>query len=64
MAFIIEQAGGKACDGFNRIMELDMKELHQRTPLFIGSYDMVETASSFMAKYSSQDELIMTNPIA
>jgi fructose-1,6-bisphosphatase I len=36
MAFIVEQAGGKASDGFNRIMELQPTELHER--LFCGSY--------------------------
>ena len=52
MAFIIEQAGGKATDGNGRIMELPIKELHQRTPLFIGSPAMVEKAMEFMAKYN------------
>jgi fructose-1,6-bisphosphatase I len=53
LAFIVEQAGGKATDGFHRIMELDIKELHQRTPLFLGSADMVEMACDYMKKYSS-----------
>ncbi|MFL5754576.1 MAG: class 1 fructose-bisphosphatase [Bacteroidia bacterium] len=48
LAFIIEQAGGKATDGKNRIMEINVKELHQRTPLFIGSSDMVDKAMEFM----------------
>lgn len=48
LAFIIEQAGGKATDGKNRIMELPITELHQRTPLFIGSPDLVEKAMEFM----------------
>ena len=52
LAFIIEQAGGKATDGFKRILELDMKELHQRTPLFLGSADMVDMAGEYMKKYS------------
>lgn len=52
LAFIIEQSGGKATDGFRRIMELDMKQLHQRTPLFIGSTNMVDMACEFMKKYS------------
>lgn len=54
LAFIIEQAGGKATTGSKRIMELDIKELHQRTPLFIGSSDMVDTAMEFMAKYTAE----------
>lgn len=48
MAFIAEQAGGKASDGFNRIMELKPTELHQRVPFFCGSYNMVEKAEEFM----------------
>lgn len=48
MAFIAEQAGGKASDGFNRIMEIQPTELHQRVPFFCGSYNMVEKAEEFM----------------
>ncbi|PKP27064.1 MAG: class 1 fructose-bisphosphatase [Bacteroidetes bacterium HGW-Bacteroidetes-2] len=50
MAFIVEQAGGKASDGFNRIMEIQPSELHQRVPFFCGSKNMVEKAEEFMAK--------------
>lgn len=52
LAFIIEQAGGKATNGFERILETPVKELHQRTPLFIGSGQMVDMAMDFMAKHS------------
>ncbi len=45
LAFIVEQAGGKATDGTTRIMELKPTELHQRCPLFIGSKAMVEAAT-------------------
>lgn len=54
LAFIVEQAGGKATDGKVRILEKDLKELHQRTPLFLGSSDMVDKAMEFMAKYSEE----------
>lgn len=50
MAYIAEQAGGKASDGFQRIMDIDPKELHQRVPFFCGSKEMVEKAEEFMAK--------------
>jgi fructose-1,6-bisphosphatase I len=50
MAFIAEQAGGKASDGYRRIMEIEPKELHQRVPFFCGSKEMVEKAEEFMAK--------------
>ena len=54
LAFIVEQAGGKATDGKTRIMEKDIKELHQRTPLFLGSSEMVDKVMEFMAKYSEE----------
>lgn len=40
-AFIVEVAGGKATDGSMPILEIQPKELHQRTPLFIGSTGMM-----------------------
>lgn len=50
MAFIAEQANGKASDGFTRIMEIEPKELHERVPFFCGSPKMVEKAEEFMAR--------------
>jgi fructose-1,6-bisphosphatase I len=52
LAYIIEQAGGKATTGGKRILEVPVKELHQRTPLFLGSSEMVDVAMEFMTKYS------------
>lgn len=49
MAFLVEQAGGKASNGFQRIMEIQPTELHQRVPFFCGSKAMVEKAEEFMA---------------
>jgi fructose-1,6-bisphosphatase I len=48
LAFIAEQAGGKASDGFRRIMDIVPTSLHERTPLFIGSTEMVERAEALM----------------
>jgi len=50
MAFIVEQAGGKASDGFSRIMEITPTALHERAPFFCGSYNMVEKIEEFMHK--------------
>jgi fructose-1,6-bisphosphatase I len=52
MAFLAEQANGKASNGFSRIMEMQPTELHQRAPFFCGSIRMVEKAEEFMAKYA------------
>jgi fructose-1,6-bisphosphatase I len=48
MAFIVEQAGGRATNGSQRIMEIEPTELHQRTPIFIGSEEMVLEAESYI----------------
>ncbi len=48
MAFIAEQAGGKASNGFERILDIEPTELHQRVPFFCGSQTMVEKAEEFM----------------
>ena len=50
MAFIAEQAGGKASDGYNRIMEIQPTALHQRVPFFCGNKEMVEKAEECMTK--------------
>jgi fructose-1,6-bisphosphatase I len=48
LAFIAEQAGGKATDGKQRIIEIDPQELHQRCPYFVGSKNMVEEIESLL----------------
>lgn len=50
MAFLAEQAGGKASDGFRRILDIEPTELHQRVPFFCGSTTMVEKAEYCMKK--------------
>jgi len=51
MAFLAEQANGKASDGYKRILDIKPTELHQRVPFFCGSKIMVSKAEEFMAKY-------------
>jgi fructose-1,6-bisphosphatase I len=41
IAFIAEQAGGLASDGRRRILEINPQSLHQRSPLYVGSKNMV-----------------------
>jgi fructose-1,6-bisphosphatase I len=54
VAFLAEQAGGKASDGFRRILDIQPEEIHQRTPFFVGSKHMVEKAEYFMRYYSKE----------
>lgn len=55
LSFIAEQAGGRATDGKKRILDLDCTELHQRTPIFIGSEDMVIEAEKLYLKYEKAE---------
>lgn len=48
LAFIAEQAGGAATDGERPILDIEPQDLHQRTPLFIGSHDDVDLAMQFL----------------
>jgi len=50
LAFLAEQAGGKASDGKNRIMEIKPTKLHQRVPYFVGNTEMVEKVEEFIRK--------------
>ena len=47
MAMIVEQAGGAATDGVNRIMEIPPSKLHQRVPVFLGSKEEVELVTRY-----------------
>ncbi len=49
LAFIVEQAGGAATDGTERILDIQPSELHQRTPLFIGSKNDVDAARAILS---------------
>ncbi len=55
MAMIIEQAGGKATDGFQDILEIEPTDIHQRVPLFVGSEDMVDESMRFMREFSDEN---------
>jgi fructose-1,6-bisphosphatase I len=49
-AFIVEMAGGRATNGKVRVLDIMPTELHQRTPLFIGSKDMMDELDTYLAK--------------
>ena len=51
MAFLAEQAGGKASDGKNRILDLQPETLHQRCPFFCGNEAMVDDVERFIREY-------------
>lgn len=47
-SFLIEQAGGKSSDGKMDVMDIEVTEAHQRTPIYIGSTKEVEKAIKMM----------------
>ena len=50
MAMLIEQAGGQATTGHARILDIQPKALHQRIPVFLGSYAEVDMAMHYHKK--------------
>jgi fructose-1,6-bisphosphatase I len=48
IAFIAEQAGGVASDGKKRILAIRPKSLHQRSPFYAGSKNMVRRIEDFI----------------
>ena len=48
LALVVEQAGGRASNGKQRILEIKPENLHQRTPLFIGSEEDVKELESYL----------------
>ena len=49
MSMIIEQAGGAATTGRQRIMEIQPSELHQRVPVILGSKEEVDLVTAYHA---------------
>ena len=51
LAFLVEQAGGKAFNGNQRTLDIIPTHIHQRSALYIGSSEMVEELIETMQKY-------------
>ncbi len=50
IAFVAEQANGKASDGTERILDIEPQSIHQRVPFYTGSSKMVEEVQDFLQK--------------
>lgn len=53
IGLIVEEAGGMAVDGHNRILDLSIQDIHQRTPVFLGSVDEVTSLMKYIKFYAS-----------
>ncbi|HWT71999.1 MAG TPA: class 1 fructose-bisphosphatase [Oxalicibacterium sp.] len=47
MAMLVEQAGGAATDGHQRILDIQPEKLHQRVAVFLGSKNEVDLVTSY-----------------
>lgn len=54
IAFLAEQAGGSATDGYRRILDIQPTALHQRVPLYAGSKNMVGKVMEMIRDYPDQ----------
>lgn len=59
MAFLAEEAGGMATNGYSDVLDTDATELHQRTPLFLGSKDEVTMIQEFIKVYDQISNLVL-----
>lgn len=48
MAFVVEKAGGKASNGKIDILDIQPKNIHERSPIYLGSTLDVEDALSYI----------------
>lgn len=55
IAFLAEQAGGRASDGFRRILDLEPSSLHERSPFYAGSGNMVRKVEELLEYCSSRE---------
>jgi len=56
MAFLIEQAGGAASDGWRPVLDLEPHEIHERTPVFIGCKEDVALAEELIRKHETDPQ--------
>jgi fructose-1,6-bisphosphatase I len=56
MAFVCEHAGGYATSGTRNILDIEPVDIHQRTPLIVGSYEDVKDCEEFIAEYDLTEE--------
>ncbi len=54
IAFLAEQAGGKASDGTRRVLTIQPDTLHQRLPFYVGSIHMVEKVEEFLREFPEE----------
>ena len=54
LSMIIEEAGGMATNGKGRILDIEPKAIHQRTPIYIGSKQNVQKVKELLEEYTDE----------
>jgi fructose-1,6-bisphosphatase len=63
MAMIVEQAGGAASTGRERILDVAPSDIHQRVPVILGSRQEVERLVRYHQAYDRGEELVFETPL-
>jgi len=63
MAMIVEQAGGAASTGRQRILDVQPTELHQRVPVILGSRDEVERLARYHREHEEGADQPFSSPL-
>jgi fructose-1,6-bisphosphatase len=63
VAFIVEQAGGAASTGRERLLDVCPTELHQRVPVILGSREEVERIARYHGEYDRGEDLPFRSPL-
>ncbi|TVQ18803.1 MAG: class 1 fructose-bisphosphatase [Leptolyngbya sp. DLM2.Bin15] len=62
LAFLMEQAGGRASTGTQDIMDVIPDRIHARTPLIIGSQEDVALVESFIQERTREQDVLLKHP--
>ncbi len=63
MAMIVEQAGGKASTGRERLLDIVPTGIHQRVPVILGSREEVERLDRYHDEYARGEDSVFTTPL-
>ncbi|CAM2196237.1 Fructose-1,6-bisphosphatase class 1 2 [Paraburkholderia kururiensis] len=63
MSFLVEQAGGKAITGRERILDVQPRRLHERVPVILGSKQEVERIGRYHGEYDRGEDKPFTSPL-
>ena len=63
MGFVVEQAGGKASTGRQRIMDIEPDQIHQRVPVILGSKNEVDHLVHYHEEYDAGTDKPYESPL-